>query len=98
MSDKKWIAERKLLFSPKNSDQRKELVIRVGLPYWRNEDMAACPVEFDGLFNEFADICGADLLHALHLAADVDPFLKKLSKKYDFYFDNGEPYFEDDDA
>lgn len=92
---KKFIAERKLLFSQKDSDERKELIIRVGEPYWVNDEMAACPVEYEGLFEEFSDVCGVDLLHALHLAADIDPFLKELTKKYDFYFSSGEPYFED---
>jgi len=59
--------------------------------------MACCPVEYDGLFEEFADICGADLLHALYLASDVDPLIKRLSAKYDFFFDNGEPYFDAED-
>lgn len=89
------IAERQLLFSTKGSDERKELVIRVGEPYWVSDEMAACPVEFEGLFMEISDPCGADLLQALHLASDVDPFLKKLSRKYDFYFPTGEPYFWD---
>jgi len=32
---------------------------------------------------------------ALQLATDVEPILKRLSKKYDFYFLDGEPYFEE---
>jgi len=91
----KWIAERELLFAEKGSRERKNLVIRVGVPYWSEKNMAACPIEYDGLFEEYSDIYGADLLHALHLASDVDSLLKKLSeKKYDFYFPDGEPYFD----
>ncbi len=90
---KKCIAERKLLYALKNSHERKELTIRIGEPYWVNDDMAACPVEYDGLFKKYSDANGADLLQALHLAANVDPFLQQLSNKYDFYFPDGEPYF-----
>ena len=92
----KCIAERRLLFSPKGESMLKELHIRVGEPYWVNEDMAACPIEFNGLFDEYSDVCAADLLQALHLAADVEPFLKKLCNKYDFFFSSGEPYFENE--
>ena len=90
---KRVIAERRLLYSKKGENDRKELVIRVGEPYWVDEEMAGCPIEYNGLFNEMSDIYGADLLQALHLAADVDSFLLNLSKKYDFYFPDGEPNF-----
>lgn len=89
-----WIAERNLLFADKGSPIRKELIIRIGRPYWVNNYMAACPVKFDGLLAEFADIAGADLLHALYLATDVESFLRQLTDKYDFFFPDGEPYFE----
>jgi hypothetical protein len=92
----KCIAERKLLYSPKSSDERIELIIRVGEPYWVKEGMAACPIEYEGLIEDYSDVCGADLLQALHLAADVEPFLKSLTKIYDFYFPTGEPYFDEE--
>lgn len=53
---KNFIAERKLLYSLKGSDIRKDLVIRIGIPYLLeegmvnfpfNEGVAGCPVEFD---------------------------------------------------
>ncbi|HEY5602286.1 MAG TPA: hypothetical protein VIM41_04185 [Gammaproteobacteria bacterium] len=94
---KKCIAERKLLFSRKGSNNLKELIIRVGEPYWVDENIAACPIQYDGLFEEYSDAHGADLLQALHLAANVDPFLEILSKKYNFCFPNGEPYFDQDE-
>jgi hypothetical protein len=89
------VAERKLLYSQKGGSERKELTIRVGKPYLDKDGIARCPVEWDGLFEDFADMAGADLLHALHLAADVDSMLSKLRNKYDFFWDSGEPYFED---
>lgn len=94
----KVIAERKLLFAPKGTRTRKELVIRIGAPYWIEDGVAACPVEWDGLFkkDELADSRGMDLLQALHLAVDVDALLEKLRGKYDFYWPSGDPYHDDD--
>jgi hypothetical protein len=93
---KKWIAERELWFSEKGKSERKKLTIRVGVPYWAKDNMAACPVEYDGLFESYSDVYGADLLHALYLASDVDSQLSKLGEsKYDFYFPGGEPYFDE---
>ncbi|CAJ9896833.1 Uncharacterised protein [Burkholderia pseudomallei] len=41
-------------------------------------------------------VYGADAVQALELAVqDMEHYLLRLSKKYDFYFDDGEPYFED---
>ena len=92
------IAERKLMFAPKGTQARKELVIRIGVPYWAEDGMATCPVEWDGLFEEkgLADSRGVDLLQALHLAADTDALLEKLRRKYDFYWASGEPYHDDE--
>jgi hypothetical protein len=89
------IAERKLLFSTKGSSDRKELVIRIGAPYVDKDGMARCPVEWNGLFEEFADMCGMDSVQALQLATNVDSMLEKLRNKYDFFWSSGEPYFED---
>lgn len=96
----KVIAERKLMFAPKGTQARKELVIRIGVPYWVEDGVAACPVEWDGLFEkkELADSRGMDLLQALHLAADTDALLEKLRSKYDFYWPSGEPYHDDEAA
>ena len=93
---KQIIAERKLIFAPKGTQTRHDLVIRIGVPYWLEEGMAACPVEWDGLFEkkELADSRGVDLLHALFLAADTDALLDKLRSKYDFYWPSGEPYHD----
>lgn len=94
---KKIIAERKLIFVPKGTKTRKELIIRIGAPYWLEDGVAACPVEWDGLFKkeELADTRGMDLLQALHMAADIDPLLEKLRSKYDFYWPTGESYHDD---
>ena len=60
------------------------------------EGAAVCTVEFDGIPDETqGDTYGADSLQALQLAADVEPVLKRLSKRYDFYFPTGEGYFDE---
>ena len=92
---KKTIAERKLFYATKGSSVRKELVVRVGTPYLDEDGMAKCPVEWDGLFENFADMCGMDLLQALQLATNIDSMLEKLRNKYDFFWSSGEPYFDD---
>jgi hypothetical protein len=106
---KKFIAERKLLYSLKGSGVRKEFVIRLGAPYVVDEHMvgypvgkgfSGCHVEIEGLNETYSEVYGADSLQAVNLASNVEPFLKRLQKKYDLYWLSGEPYFEtsDDDG
>ena len=102
---KTLIAERRLLFSAKGESERKPLVIRIFAPrpvdpasvsFQVAAGTAACTVEFDGIPDEtLGDTYGADSLQALQLAADIGPVLKRLSKRYDFYFPTGEGYFDE---
>jgi hypothetical protein len=94
------IAERKLLYALKNSPVQKEMTIKIGAPYWIDNDVASCPFELEGLFdlNDVQDARGADLIQALQFAVNVDFILEKLRKKYDFYWPTGEPYFDDDQS
>jgi hypothetical protein len=99
------IAHRKLLYSLKGANERIPFVVEVLAPrelqagdvkFQFTEGTAVCSVQFVGLPNgEPEHSYGADSLQALQLAADVEPILKRLSKKYDFYFPTGENYFED---
>ena len=101
----KCIAERRLLYSSKRGTERIPFVIRVFEPHRveQNEvsfpvdgDTACCILEFYGLPEAVEDqIFGADSLQALQLAVNVDPVLKRLTEKYDFYFPSGEGYFDD---
>jgi len=91
---KKIIAKRSLLFSLKGSAERKKLEISIGEPYIDSQGIAKCAVEWDGLFEDFAEICGMDSIQALQLASDIDSLLTKLQKKYDFYWSSGESYFD----
>ncbi|HUE49192.1 MAG TPA: hypothetical protein VMO54_08310 [Steroidobacteraceae bacterium] len=59
------IAERRLLYCQKGTSERRELVIRVGCPYWQQDNVAACPLSWDGLFENMTDIQGADLFTSL---------------------------------
>jgi hypothetical protein len=105
---KNWIAERELRYSDSGSDSLKQLFIRVGEPYLLEEGMvdfqftdgtAGCSVRFEGFEEEYLDeVYGADPLQALELAVNgIEPTIKRLSKKYDFFFPTGEPYFDDEE-
>jgi len=97
------IAERHLIFSEKGKSERRPLVIRIFAPRLVDPALvsfqvapgtAVCTVEFDGISGEtLGDTYGADSLQALQLAADIEPVLKRLSQRYDFYFPTGEGYF-----
>ena len=100
-----FVAERKLLYSAKGSDVRKEFIIRLGAPYFvregtvdfsvGEEGCSACHVEFVGLNETCPEVYGADSLQAITLASNVvEPLLKRLQKKYDLFYLNGEPYFD----
>ncbi len=100
----KYVAERKLNYAVQGDGTRKGVTVRIGLPYLVeasavnfavDEDTAGCVVSINGLPEEIIETYyGADLLQALQLAADIEPLIQRLSKKYDFFFPSGEPYFE----
>ena len=99
------IAERRLIFSEKGNFERKPLLIRIYAPQpvdpdsvrWRTDaDTSSCVVEFDGIPNaNLGETYGADSIQALQLAVDIEPVLRRLSKRYDFYFPSGEGYFDE---
>lgn len=91
----KIIAERRVIAESIEDGSRKEVIVRIGLPYWDDESqMAQCPREYFGLLPCVADAFGADTVQALALALDVDAMLRAHSSKYRFYWTSGEPYFE----
>jgi hypothetical protein len=96
------IAERRLVFSEKGSSERKPLLIRVFAPQpvdpdrRPDADTSSCVVEFDGIPDaNLGEIYGADSIQALQLAVDIEPVLKRLSKRYEFYFPTGDGYFDE---
>ena len=99
------IAQRKLMFSLKGSSERNPFVVQITAPrelkegdveFQFTKGTAVCIVQFEGLPNAKSEqIYGADSLQALQLATNVEPILKRLSKKYDLFFPTGESYFEE---
>jgi hypothetical protein len=98
------VATRELLFSPKGERVRHKMTVRIYLPVdVQEEDVsfevdpgtACCRVELDGLHEPAQLVYGADTLQALSLAVDIDPLLRGLSTRYDFFFPTGEEYFDE---
>ena len=103
----KYIAERKLLFSEKTSQETKEIVVKISEPFVATEGNAnfpgdgvasVCRVEIDGLDEPGFDLVGMDSLQAVNLASDIESLIKRLSDKYDFFWITGEPYFDETQA
>ena len=100
----RYIAERHLWFSEKKSGVRKKLLVGVGAPMIVAQDeveypvdgvISKCHVEFEGLNEHSFDVFGTDSLQAVNLASNIEAVIERLSDKYDFYWDTGEPYFDD---
>ena len=100
-----YIAERKLLFSDKNALSRKEMTIKISEPFVLTKNdvkfsvdgvMCGCRVEIVGLDEPGFNLYGMDSLQTINIASDVEPLIKRLSEKYDFFWMTGEPYFDGD--
>lgn len=98
------VVQRELRFSRKGRSDRATLVVKVGAPYLLNQTdrgvaldagAAACTVTLQGILADKIEIHGIDLLHALAQAVDIDRYLKGMSAEYDFYWPNGEAYFDE---
>ncbi len=102
---KNFIAERELLYSLKDSDRRSNFVIRIYAPFIVDEDkvdflvgegLEGCRIETHGLPEEFYhEVYGVDGIQAINIASNIEPYLKRLEKKYDLFWLSGEPYFDD---
>jgi hypothetical protein len=103
-SSHRVIATRRLSYKAKDDSTLNEFVVCISEPYLLTEDLvdipfaegaAGCVVSFDGLPEKEHAVIGGDTFQALELAVgSAESTLRRLSKKYDFYFE-GEPYFED---
>lgn len=107
----KWIAERRLKYSERGSNLKVDLSVKISSPYLLEEGSvnfefaegtAGCTVKIIGpnpsdIFEGSSthEVYGIDSIQALQLASDIEPTLKRLSKKYDIYSPGGEPYFEE---
>jgi hypothetical protein len=97
------IATREMLYSRIGETEKKKLVICITAPYFLaqasvpftiHDGAAGCAIVFDGIPEDEITIHGADRIQALALAADIDPYLRGLRRKYEFYWETGEPYFD----
>ena len=99
------IATRRLTYAFKDDPTRWVFTVGISEPYEVTEEMedfayapnaGACVVSFDGLDEKAEKVHGADTIQALELAVGaMEAYLRRLRKKYDFFFEDGEPYFED---
>lgn len=90
---KSCIAERHLIAKSKTDGSNKDVVVRIGTPYWVVDgEVGGCPVEYSGLLETYADRKGIDLLQALQIAADVNSVLEAMSDEFDFFWPSGEAY------
>ena len=93
------------MFCPKGGGVRKPFTVQILAPsevkvgevaFAFAKGTAQCTVHFVGLPDFSTEIIyGADSLQALQLAVDVEPLLRRISKKYDLFFPSGESYFEE---
>ena len=105
-SSHRVIAERRLAYAFKDDPTRRAFTVCIHEPYHVEKGSvdfnvsgwtSGCVISFDGLQEKEMTVYGADAIQALELAIqDIEHYLRRLSKnKYDFFFDDGEPYFDD---
>lgn len=103
-STRKPTASRTLHYSVIGETTRHPVTIRIVGPYLLtpgsvafefDEGTAGCDIEFDGLPQKTISVYGADTLQALQMAVDIDPYLRGLSRTYEFFYDNGDAYLDD---
>lgn len=99
----KYIAERKLRYAEKDSNQKKNFTIRISMPFVVRQSMVnfpldgemfACQIEVENLNESYPFVYGADGIQAINLASNLEPFIKRLQEKYDIFWESGDPYFE----
>jgi hypothetical protein len=104
-SSQRVIARRHLAYAIKGDSARRAFTVCIHEPFLVEKGSvdfnvsgwtSGCVISFDGLDEKEMMIHGADAIQAIELAVqDIEHYLRRLSKKYDFYFDDGEPYFEE---
>lgn len=99
------VASRTLRFRKISSGEVGEVTVQISTPYLLKPDMvdfpvsertAGCSVRVLGIGTDYynQEVYGADTLQALELAVDVEGIFKRISKEYDLFFLDGDPYFE----
>jgi hypothetical protein len=100
------VASRKLRYTTRDSANQRPCTVGITAPREVARDqegesalhdpLSACQVVFDGLPVAPVEVHGADSLQAIATAAEIDVVLRGLERQYgyDFFWDDGSPYFE----
>lgn len=100
---KDYVAERILLYSIKGESQKTKFTVKIAHPYAVDQDKVnfdigsgvyACDIEVEGL-NGSSVVYGVDSVQALNMATDLESLFRRLQKKYDLYWMDGDPYFDE---
>lgn len=99
------IAKRTILFSSKDDEEKRSLMIRIFAPIKIIEDRYGsylhsgsyeCKVEYSQIIEGY-ECYGQNEIQAVYFASNVDPVLKGLSYEYDFFYPETEtPLLIDD--
>ena len=95
---KKFIAEIKLYYSLKGNSKTYPFTIKISEVYLDKEKLDgspcfACEVVLNGL-DETGEIkYGMDAIQAINLASNIEPLLKRLSKRYNLFWSDKSNYF-----
>jgi len=104
-SPRRVVATRHLAYACKDDPTRRAFTVRLHEPFFVEPGSvdfnvsgwtSGSVISFDGLEEKEMTVYGADAVQAIELAVqDMEHYLRRLSKKYDLFFDDGEPYFDD---
>jgi hypothetical protein len=106
MTSSRTIATRELFYARIGNPVKRAFTICIEEPFFLtegsvdfafSEGVSGCSYSFIGLPEEGDTAYGADRIQALEIAIQsVDSHLRRLRRKYEFYFSNDDgPYFED---
>lgn len=88
------LVERRILVQEDGDDERREIVLQVGHPYWMIEgELAACPVAMKGLEDDVEHRSGRDPFEALSNAVrHINEYFSGTQCGRYFFWPDGEPY------
>ncbi len=96
---KDWsvLVERKILMQSDGSEERREVTLQIGHPYWiteREVKMAACPIAIKGEDIDWVDnYDGDDLFEALSQAVrQINALFERRQRGESYFWPDGEPY------
>ncbi len=100
-----YISERKLYYCEKGAKSLKPFIIKVTVPFLVEtcggvkapKGMMACQVDLFGIESVENKLIrhGVDGIQALNIATNLEPLISRLNKKFDIFWEPGEPYFGD---